>query len=130
VEETLCAFKAAGIKLGLLSDFPAEEKLKNLGIPGLWDTVLCSEVIGELKPDPLPFGELARRMGFPPEKILYVGNSFPYDVAGAKRAGMGAAWIKSGRKNPALKAGREAAGQPGADFVFFDYRQLRDYVLS
>jgi hypothetical protein len=41
-------------------------------------------------------------------------------------AGMGAAWIKFGRKNPL------SYGVPpgmGADFVFFDYRQLRDYVL-
>jgi putative hydrolase of the HAD superfamily len=130
VEETLTALRAAGIKLGLLSDFPPDEKLKNLGIFELWDTVLCSEVLGALKPDPLPFNELARRMGFPPEKILYVGNSFPYDVEGAKRAGMGAAWIKSGRKNPALKAGAGAGRRPAADFVFSDYRQLRDYMLS
>jgi putative hydrolase of the HAD superfamily len=117
--------KAGGVKLGLLSDFPPEEKLRNLGIPrGLWDAVLCSETIGALKPDPLPFGELARRLGLPPEKILYVGNSFSYDVAGAKRAGMGAAWMKFGKKNPSPEA-----GLPGADFVFSDYRQLRDYVL-
>jgi putative hydrolase of the HAD superfamily len=136
-EETLTALKAAGIKLGLLSDFPPEEKLKNLGIFELWDTVLCSEILGELKPDPLPFVELARRMGLPPEKILYVGNSFSYDVEGAKKAGMGAAWIKFGRKNPTLKAGVKAGvktgagagGPPAADFVFSDYRQLRDYVL-
>jgi putative hydrolase of the HAD superfamily len=131
VEETLRILKAGGIKLGLLSDFPPEEKLKNLGIFELWDTVLCSEIIGELKPDPLSFGELARRMGLPPEKILYVGNSFPYDVAGAKRAGMGAAWINFGRKHPSpLKTGVETGGPPEADFVFSDYRQLGDYVLS
>jgi putative hydrolase of the HAD superfamily len=134
VEETLRAFKAAGIKMGLLSDFPAGEKLKNLGIFEFWDTVLCSEVIGELKPDPLPFGELARCMGFPPEEILYVGNSFPYDVAGAKRAGMGAAWIRSGKKRLSLKTSIENSIKPGgppeADFVFSDYRQLQDYVLS
>jgi putative hydrolase of the HAD superfamily len=129
-EETLRAVKAGGIKLGLLSDFPPEEKLKNLGIFELWDTVLCSEIIGELKPDPLSFGELARRMGLPPEKILYVGNSFPYDVAGAKSAGMGAAWISFGRKHAPLKTGAETGGPPEADFVFSDYRQLGDYVLS
>jgi putative hydrolase of the HAD superfamily len=124
VEETLRAVRAEGIKLGLLSDFPPEEKLRHLGIPGLWDTVLCSETIGELKPDPLPFNELARCMGLEPEKILYVGNSFSYDIAGAKRAGMGTAWIRFWRKNPSSYGVR-----PGADFVFSDYRQLRDYVL-
>jgi putative hydrolase of the HAD superfamily len=127
--ETLRAIKAGGVKLGLLSDFPPEEKLRHLGIFELWDTVLCSETIGRLKPDPLPFGELARSLGLPPEEILYVGNSFSYDVRGAKRAGMGAAWIKFGRKKPSSKAGGVRPGG-GADFVFFDYRQLGDYVLS
>jgi putative hydrolase of the HAD superfamily len=134
--ETLKALRAAGIKLGLLSDFPPEEKLKNLGISELWDTVLCSEILGALKPDPLPFAGLARSMGLPAEKILYVGNSFSYDVGGARKAGMGAAWIRFGRKKNSIpkaagtKAGMRAVGRPAADFVFSDYRQLRDYVLS
>jgi putative hydrolase of the HAD superfamily len=127
VKETLRAIKTGGIKLGLLSDFPPEEKLRHLGIHELWDTVLCSEIIGELKPDPLSFGELARRLELPPEKILYVGNSFSYDVAGAKRAGMGAAWIRPGRKNPSSGG---VLPEGGADFVFSGYRQLCDYVLS
>jgi putative hydrolase of the HAD superfamily len=128
VKETLEALRAGGMKLGLLSDFPLEEKLKNLDISGYWDTVLCSEAVGQLKPDPLPFEELARRMNFPPEKILYVGNSFSYDVVGAKRAGMGAAWISSSRR----ESPRAGSVFPGikADFVFSGYRQLRDYVLT
>jgi putative hydrolase of the HAD superfamily len=129
VAETLRALKAGGIKLGLLSDFPPEEKLRNLGISEFWDTVLCSETIGELKPGLLPFEELAGSLGLPPEEILYVGNSFSYDVLGARKAGMGAAWIKAGRKNPSSGAGGIPPGR-GADFVFSDYRQLRNYVLS
>jgi putative hydrolase of the HAD superfamily len=128
VIETLLALKEGGVKLGLLSDFPPETKLQYLNIPDLWDTVLCSEIIGALKPDPLPFEELARRMGLPPEQILYVGNSFAYDVVGAKKAGMKAAWVSCGpgarRKSPGGFADVKA------DFVFSGYRQLRDYVLT
>jgi putative hydrolase of the HAD superfamily len=122
VFETLQTLRENGISLGILSDFPPLAKLENLGLSGFWDTVLCSEEIGRLKPDPLPFRELARRMGFPPEEMLYVGNSFSYDVLGAKKAGMKAAWITSRFRSP-------RSGEERADFIFHDYRQLRDYML-
>ena len=122
VRETLDAFRREGISMGILSDFPPEKKLEHMKISGYWDTVVCSEETGRLKPDPLPFLELARRMGKNPEEILYVGNSVSYDVGGARRAGMKTALIRSRRKK------RPAAAIP--DFVFYDYRQLRDFVLN
>jgi len=72
--ETLAALKKAGFKLGLLSDFPPETKLKYLGLSDGWDAVLCSERCGALKPHPRSFTELAAAMSLPPEKILYVGS--------------------------------------------------------
>jgi putative hydrolase of the HAD superfamily len=133
--ETLESFRAAGLKTGLLSDFPPETKLEYLGLAGLWDAVLCSERVGALKPDPRPFEELAAALSLKPEQILYVGNSFRYDVAGAKRAGMKAAWLagKPGRKREGPAGGDAGADRGGAvlaDFSFFNYRQLREYVLS
>jgi putative hydrolase of the HAD superfamily len=127
VKETLSALKAGGLKLGLLSDFPPEAKLANLGLGGragpLWDSVLCSELTCRLKPDRTPFMELARQMGLAPERILYVGNSVVYDIAGAKRAGLQAALVC-----PPLAVLNRKRG--GADFVFSDYRQLRKFVLN
>jgi len=125
VRETLDAFRKEGIKVGLLSDFPPETKLENLGISGYWDAVVCSEITGRLKPDPASFLELAGRLKAAPEEILYVGNSVSYDVEGARRAGMKAALIRPGWKM------RTAAIRTSApDFVFCNYRQLHDYVLS
>jgi putative hydrolase of the HAD superfamily len=124
VEETLAALQKGGYKLGLLSDFPPEKKLENLGISGIWNAVICSERCGVLKPHPLPFAKLAGAMDMPPEKILYVGNSRPYDVAGAQKAGMKTAWIKS-----PLFPGR-GLKKPLPDFVFSDYRQLYDFMLN
>jgi len=121
VKEVLGELKAAGLKLGLLSDFPPDTKLEHLGLSGLWDTALCSESIGALKPAVLPFGELAKTLGFPPEQILYVGNSVRYDVEGAKRAGMKAALLNIGL--PVLTGVK-------ADFTFRSYRQLRDFMLQ
>jgi putative hydrolase of the HAD superfamily len=122
VREALAAFRAAGLRQGLLSDFPPERKLEHLGMAGCWDAVLCSERTGRLKPDPLPFQELAGGMGLPPERILYVGNSIRCDIHGARRAGMKTALISF---SP-LRRGRSGGG---ADFVFQHYRQLLKYVI-
>ena len=121
--ETLAAFRGAGLKLGLLSDFPPERKLEYLGLDGYWDTMICSEQVNRLKPDPAPFLELSQRMALPPEQILYVGNSVPYDIIGAKRQGMKAALVVSALGKHRLHTGN-------ADFVFSDYRQLREFVLG
>jgi len=121
LRETLDAFRKAGIRMGLLSDFPPEAKLKNMNLTEYWDVMLCSEETGRLKPDPLSFLELAQKMGKKPEEMLYVGNKISYDVNGALAAGMKAALII-----PKWKAKPAASGA----FVFSDYRQLHDYVIN
>jgi len=123
VMETLTAFRNSGYKLGLLSDFPPEKKLEYLRISDFWDAVYCSEYCGALKPHPLSFIKLAEKMNLPPEKILYVGNSVSYDVAGAKKTGMKTAWI---RLIPPLFSNKNL---PKPDFSFSCYRQLFDYML-
>jgi len=123
VLETLTALRGAGYKLGLLSDFPPEKKIEYLGLSGIWDTVHCSEYSGALKPHPLSFLKLAEQMNMPPEKILYVGNSVSYDVAGAANIGMKTAWI---RTFP-LQIRKKNGSKP--DFSFSNYRQLSDYML-
>ena len=122
VRETLDSFKKEGVRMGILSDFPPDKKLENLHIHDYWEAVVCSEKVGRLKPDPASFLELARKMDTDPGQILYVGNSVSYDVKGARLAGMKTALVRPGWKKrlPPLSA----------DFIFFDYRQLRDYVLS
>ncbi|MDR1100648.1 MAG: HAD family hydrolase [Treponema sp.] len=123
VKETLGAFRDAGLRQGLLSDFPPERKLEYLGLSAYWDAALCSERSGRLKPDPRPFWELAEALGVSPERLLYVGNSQRCDVAGAKRAGMKTALISF---SPRFWGRNRGA----ADFIFHDYRQLLNYVLS
>lgn len=122
VKECILSFKKNGLKLAVLSDFPLGKKIGHLGLSGLWDAELSSEEIGALKPHPLPFRRLAEALGLPPQRILYVGNSYVYDITGAKSAGM----------MPALRcmcprflSGRKRAGI----FAFRDYRQLQEYVL-
>jgi len=122
--ETLDALRKAGYKLGLLSDFPPETKLEYLGISGIWNAELCSERYNVLKPHPKPFIELAAAMSLPCEKILYVGNSRSYDIAGAAGAGMKTAWVKN-----AFFPGN-GLKKPKPDFTFSNYRQLHDFMLN
>ena len=120
----LGALREAGFKLGILSDFPLENKLKYMGISGIWDASLCSESCGAIKPHPLPFAELAKAMSLPPEKIIYVGNSRSYDVAGAHRAGMKTAWIKS------VFFPGSGIKKPKPNFTFSNYRQFYNFMLN
>jgi len=121
VKEVLGEIKAAGMKLGLLSDFPPVIKLEHLGLSGLWDTVMCTESVGALKPAKLPFLELAKAIDCRPEQVLYAGNSRRYDVEGAKRAGMKTAFLNIGF--PVITGVK-------ADFTFRDYRKLRNFMLQ
>jgi putative hydrolase of the HAD superfamily len=107
----LDALAAAGLRLALLSDLPPARKLELLGLAGRFECALCSEDSGFLKPSGEPFAMLASRLGLPPERILYVGNSPWIDVAGAKAAGMSAAIVALRRI-------------PGADLSFWDWRAL------
>lgn len=118
VRETLDAFRSAGLVLGAMSDFPPGRKLEYFGLAGLWDTVFSSQDLGYLKPHARPFEELARRLGTAPAETLYVGNSYAYDVDGARAAGM-----------PTAHIGRPRKKDP-ADFEFRRFRELREFVLD
>jgi putative hydrolase of the HAD superfamily len=124
VHEILQACKDSGLKLGLLSDFPLENKINNLKLNGYWDVVLSSEEVHHLKPDPAPFLRLSELFSVPPERILYVGNSVSYDIIGAKGVGMKTAYVKSTYKR--LFSRKDG----GADFVFTNYKQLFSYILG
>jgi putative hydrolase of the HAD superfamily len=124
VYEAVVAMKTAGLKIGILSDFPPEQKGGIWGIRSLCDVCIGSEESGALKPSKYPFGILAQKLGLEPSQILYVGNSIKYDVKGAKNAGMKSAYL--------LKGFRKLfnIGPKEADISFKTYRQLRDIVLQ
>ncbi len=88
VDHTLTQLQNAGYRLAVLSDFPVGQKLDRFGLVGRWDVALSSEDTGYLKPHPQPFLQLASRLGVPPSQIVYVGNSYRYDVLGARAVGM------------------------------------------
>lgn len=115
----LDGFKAAGLRLGVLSDFPVGRKLELLGLDGYFDCALCTEDTGCLKPHADGFRRLAEGLGVAPGEMLYVGNSHRYDIMGAKDFGMSAAHFAS-----------RAPEGSRADFTFRHYRQLGVWVAA
>lgn len=63
------------------------------------------------KPEPHLFRQGLRLLGSEPGETLMLGDRPDTDIAGAKRAGLLAALLRTG-------VGREAAGDGGADWVF------------
>jgi putative hydrolase of the HAD superfamily len=109
--------EGAGLRLALLSDLPPLRKLELMGLAGRFDPALCSEDSGFLKPAREPFEMLIARLGLPPSRILYVGNSLSIDVAGAKAAGMSAAIISRRHVKE-------------ADLSFSNWENLADFALA
>ena len=112
----LGSLRKADLRLGLLSDLPPVKKIGLLGLDGYFDSMLCSEDFGALKPDPRPFTALAQALSTPPESIIYVGNKHEYDILGARAAGM----------QTALFSRRKCAE---ADFTFQDWDKLSEWIL-
>lgn len=117
VEKCIRSLKQSGLQVAATSDFPVERKLQRLGLDHLFECRLWTEESGYLKPHPESFLMIAGCLGVSPDEILYVGNSYAYDIVGAKRAGMMAAHRV-----------RKPVPDTIADFSFSDYRDLFRWV--
>lgn len=124
LHESFESFRAAGLKIGLMSDFLPSQKGDVWGLAPRCDVVLGSEETGALKPSPIPFHALASALGVPESRILYVGNSLRSDVRGARAVGMKTACIVG------PLAGRFSRKAREADIFFSSYRQLAGFVLE
>ena len=96
LKEFLHAMKSRGMKLGVLSDYPALRKLEALGVSSYFDVVVSSddrEVHG-FKPDPSGLLRCAERLGVSPQQVLYVGDRPEVDAECARRAGIAAAILE------------------------------------
>lgn len=78
--------------LGLLSNYPdgeaVRESMRRIGIADLFEAAVVSGDVGYCKPHPAPFEELVRRLGVPPDTIVFVGDNWLADIQGAKQQGM------------------------------------------
>lgn len=119
LRECLKTLKEHGFLLGVLSDFPVKTKMAALGLEGIWDLKISAEEVGYLKPHKKPFEKILEILKVNPEEVLYVGNSYKYDIIGAKNMGFYAAHVTIFKKNNSI-----------ADFSFYSYRKLLKWILD
>ncbi len=88
----------------------------------LWFAVIVDSArVGVRKPDPEIFRLAARELGFPPEQVVYVGDSYGQDIRPAKAAGLLTVWLR----NDAMSAPLPADFDPNlADFEIHSLLEL------
>lgn len=98
----LCA-KSRGLRLGVLSDYPASRKLHSLCLDHLFEAVVSSRDphVGRLKPHPRGLEVLIERLGVSRSQTVYVGDRLDVDTAAAAAAGMHCVILTPHRKTPA-----------------------------
>jgi 2-haloacid dehalogenase len=87
--------REAGINTGTLTNSAteaAELALDRAGLGALMDAVIGTDLAGVFKPHPRVYGTAAERLGVQPGEICLVA-AHAWDVSGAMRAGLRAAWV-------------------------------------
>ena len=87
---SLEAFRGAGLRLGIVSNFEAWliGCLRDLGVLDLFDVTAVSGIEGVEKPDAEIFRRALSRTGADPSEVGYVGDSPADDIAPATALGM------------------------------------------
>lgn len=87
----IVAFRGAGGRTALVSDYPARSKLEALGASDLFDTIVASGEPGgprRLKPHPEGYLLAAERLEVEPSACLVIGDRDDADGEAARAAGM------------------------------------------
>ena len=95
VSQTFQSLKENGVLVGVFSDFPLFDKLGSMGLSKYVDFAASSEDVGFLKPSVHCFEHLLYNMDLRPCEVLYVGDSYSKDVAGAHNAGIDAVLVNA-----------------------------------
>ena len=90
VIDLLVMLERSQVRMGVLSDYPAEDKLRALGLDGRFWPVLCATdpEIDAFKPSPKGYLRACELWGLAPSDVLFVGDRAEVDAAGARAAGM------------------------------------------
>ncbi|GED59666.1 HAD family hydrolase [Brevibacillus formosus] len=94
--------------LGIVTNGPVDMafiKLERLGLSAHFprERVFLSEIIGHHKPDLRIYEHVREKLGVESKQVLFVGDTWEADVAGAMDAGFSAVWINPRGKKPTSK---------------------------
>lgn len=98
VPTLLPRLKAAGFKLGIITNGPVGHqynKIRTLGLLEYVDEemIFISDAVGSAKPDPQIFHYVSEKASLPPEDLLYIGDTWANDIDAPIKAGWQAIWF-------------------------------------
>lgn len=73
------------------------------------------------KPSAIFYAAALRALARPAAEVVMIGDDLRADVAGARRAGLRAVWVRSGRDEPADLTRHVARGEPPPDAIAPDF---------
>jgi HAD superfamily hydrolase (TIGR01549 family) len=90
IVELLESARNKGIRMGLLSDYPARRKLLAMGLDSYFSVVLSAQDcrIGEFKPSPTGLTLMLASLHVEPGRAVYIGDRPSVDGETAQRAGV------------------------------------------
>ncbi len=100
VFDVLTRLQELGYRLGIISNWGWNlgKRVAQVGLDRFFELIWASAYAGYHKPHPEIFRQALTQMDLLPERALYVGDSYQYDVLGARNAGMAVAWVdRNGR---------------------------------
>lgn len=93
--DVLSQFRAAGWRLGIVTNGPPDlqrEKVQTTGLTEYVDVVVVSGEVGTGKPDPAIFAVALDRLEVPQSAAVMIGDSIERDMKGAQLTGMRTVW--------------------------------------
>ena len=108
--ELMTDAKAAGLRLGALTNdmtaFHGSEWVARQEHLKLFDVIVDASLTGVMKPDPRAFRGGAQALGLPAEQIVFL-DDMPWNVDGARQAGMTAIRVPWEDSAPAIDTARD-----------------------
>lgn len=89
--ESLDELQSIGFQMHIITNGFSEVqyiKLENCGLIQYFDVIVCSEVIGKNKPDPMIFAHALSEAKARPTNSLMIGDDYHADINGAIQSGM------------------------------------------
>jgi putative hydrolase of the HAD superfamily len=90
-KESLQELQSIGFQMHIITNGFSEVqyvKLENCGLIHFFDVIICSEVIGKNKPDPLIFSHALSKAKANAHNSLMIGDDYHADINGAIQSGM------------------------------------------
>jgi phosphoglycolate phosphatase/putative hydrolase of the HAD superfamily len=111
VDRLFAALRAAGKRIAIFSDYPAEAKLAALGLDADIAMSSCDPLVGKLKPDPAGLRRILEMTEVDAPAALMIGDRVDRDWEAARRIGM-RALIRTSRASPKVDTFRTFGDAP------------------